>query len=83
MCLLGITGTENCGVREVSHSATFRDSSALTIIHSSATMEAMARDINALGCFALTDAVLDRLKEQSPAGCLLCIFEAMDEEDWD
>ncbi len=29
----------------------------------------------------LTDAVLNELKEQSPEGCLLCSFEAWDEEE--
>ncbi len=32
---------------------------------------------------ALTDAVLEELKEQAPEGCLLCALSAMDEEDWD
>lgn len=31
----------------------------------------------------LTDAVLEKLKEQSTAGCLLCSLEEWDEEDWD
>jgi hypothetical protein len=31
----------------------------------------------------LTDAVLKELKEQSPEGCLLCSFDACDEEEWD
>jgi len=31
----------------------------------------------------LTDAVLDELKKQSSAGCLLCILGTFDEEDWD
>ena len=31
----------------------------------------------------LMDAVLNELKEQSPEGCLLCSFDAWDEEEWD
>lgn len=31
----------------------------------------------------LTDSVLNKLKEQSPEGCLLCYFEAWDEEELD
>ena len=31
----------------------------------------------------LTDTVLDELKKQSINGCLLCFFDAWDEEEWD
>ena len=32
---------------------------------------------------ALTDAMIEELKEQAPQGCLLCALSALDEEDWD
>lgn len=38
---------------------------------------------SALYGFVLTDRVLDELKRQSEDGCLLCSFDAWDEEDWD
>jgi hypothetical protein len=31
----------------------------------------------------LTDAVLDELKKQSTAGCVLCSLEELDGEDWE
>src|SRR5262252_7348182 len=31
----------------------------------------------------LTEAVLTELKDQAPAGCVLCAIEAWDEEGWD
>lgn len=31
----------------------------------------------------LTNSVVDELKKQSPKGCLLCSFDAWDEEEWD
>jgi hypothetical protein len=43
----------------------------------------MERDTEARGGLALTDAVLEELKEQAPEGCLLCALSALDEEDWD
>ena len=43
----------------------------------------MERDAAIPSGLVLTDAVLDELKKQSPEGCLLCILDAFDEEDWD
>jgi hypothetical protein len=43
-------------------------------------MEGWARMPNGL---ALTDAVLEELKEQAPEACVLCVLSALDEEDWD
>lgn len=43
----------------------------------------MEREAEAHSGMALTDAVLEELKEQAPEGCLLCAISALDEEDWD
>ena len=43
----------------------------------------MERDADASSGLALTDTVLEELKEQAPEGCLLCAISALDEEDWD
>jgi hypothetical protein len=43
----------------------------------------MERDTDVPNGLALTDAVLEELKEQAPEGCLLCALSALDEEDWD
>jgi hypothetical protein len=43
----------------------------------------MERDTGAPGGLVLTDAALERLKEQSPEDCLLCVLDAFDEEDWE
>ncbi len=32
---------------------------------------------------ALIDPVLTELKRQAPAGCVLCSFDALDDEEWD
>lgn len=40
-----------------------------------------ARD--SFGESVLTDRVLEELKRQSVNGCLLCSFDAWEEEDWD
>jgi hypothetical protein len=31
----------------------------------------------------LTDAALQQLKEQAAEGCLLCLLDAFDTEDWE
>ena len=43
----------------------------------------MDKDAGAPSDLALTDAVLQELKEQAPEGCLLCPLSELDEGDWD
>ncbi|MFL6452207.1 MAG: hypothetical protein ACJ746_31760 [Bryobacteraceae bacterium] len=43
----------------------------------------MERGADAANGLALSDAVLEELKEQSPEGCLLCLFDDWDLEEWD
>ncbi len=31
----------------------------------------------------LTDTALEELKIQSPEGCFLCVFGALDDDEWD
>ncbi len=38
---------------------------------------------HSLGDSLLTDSVLNELKRQSTAGCLLCSLDELDGEDWD
>jgi hypothetical protein len=44
----------------------------------------MERDDDAHCGLALTDDLLEELKEQAPEGCQLCALSALEEEeDWD
>lgn len=43
----------------------------------------MKLDADAPGGLILTDAALEQLKEQSSEGCLLCVWDTLNEEDWD
>lgn len=38
---------------------------------------------NSFSSSVLTDRFVDELKKQSPEGCLLCSFDAWDQEEWD
>jgi hypothetical protein len=49
----------------------------------SGTFQNNTSDCSALDESILTNSVLTELKKQSPDGCLLCSFDAWDEEDWD